>query len=115
MQLSPEIKEFLQHAGKVLVIEDGQPKFVLSGFQEYMDVLRGSKKTSEKSPHPEIIGQRGEKSVEKEENPYLQNARKHEDRVSDINQELANLVNDDLFAPLPDEQAGTVSFYRELE
>lgn len=40
MKLTQELREFLEHAGKVLILENDEPKFVVSSFDAYLELVR---------------------------------------------------------------------------
>lgn len=43
MLLSNEVREFLLAGGRCLIVEDGEPKFVITSFREYLERLHGSR------------------------------------------------------------------------
>ena len=56
MKLSAEIREFLEHGGCCLVVEDGEAKFVISSLKDYLEILRSRGAPPRSSaPTPELV------------------------------------------------------------
>ncbi len=112
MHLTAEIKEFLEHAGKVLIFEDNEPKFVISAFKDYMNVLRGARQESMAIETAFITGQ--------PENTSWADGVQRE-KIEEINREIEEIGKEDFFAPLAADRqdmrqkASEKQFYRELE
>jgi len=119
MKLSPSYKEFLEHAGKVLIVENDQPAYVISKFQDYMELVRG---TGFRPVEPKIDNfshKQAEKPIQKE-NPYLKNsvATPEEQQIAEINRELEAIAEESFFMPIAHEtvpEPVNSQFYRELE
>ena len=102
MKISPEIKEFLDHAGKVLIFEEGEPVFVVAKFKEYMELARGHRS--------EPNAPKTSEQASEERNRQIQ----------EVNRELEAIAQEDFFLPLAaadDHTRTSISqkFYREAE
>ena len=119
MNLSSEVKEFLEHAGKMLIFEENEPKFVVSTFKNYMDLVRGGKYDG--VTVDDVLDQKNISHAEpaiQEKSPYEANNRQQQ--VEEINRELEVIAAENLFLQLPVEEISLTtnqpqSFYRELE
>lgn len=104
MIITQDIKDFLEHEGKVLVVEDGEPRFVLVRFHDYMRMA-----------HPPASG--GGEFLQSPPGRVDARPRQMSERdreVSEINRELEALAVEDLF--LQNEPAvpkSSRTFYKE--
>jgi len=58
MQLSDDIKEFLEQGGRCLIVEDGKPKFVISTFGDYLRLAHiSSPEAASETVHPGFASQ----------------------------------------------------------
>lgn len=102
MHLTDEIKEFIRHSGKALILEDGQPKFVISSFEDYMTVVRKAGQGRVADNEAFTIRQAGAASWAN----GVQN-----EKIKEINQEIEEISKEGFFSP----QTPAKQFYRELE
>ncbi|MDO8557696.1 MAG: hypothetical protein Q7S09_00695 [bacterium] len=111
MELTQEIKEFLEHGGKVLVLEEGQPKFVISVFGDYMNTARQAHQKNVENKKAFVIGR-------PEGASWADAVQKG--KIEEINREIEEVQREDFFSPVLSgqhdvQQTPTGRFYRELE
>jgi hypothetical protein len=116
MKISSDIKEFLEHAGKMLVMENDEPKFVVSKFQDYMKLVRSAEGRVQEPAAPKTHME-GQKMQHLQGNPYVANVQ--EKNIEEINKELETMAKEDFFLPVSENVSGSTqpqnTFYRELE
>lgn len=111
MQLSPEIIAFLKKAGKVLLVENGNPELVILSIEEYQALTErpsARAEVSQPSPHHTTRAE------------VLPAAAQD---IEEINREIAAISANEVFFLPPDANSSTPSsagtyhapFYRELE
>ena len=113
MKISAEIKEFLNHAGKVLIFEENEPAFVIAKFRDYMELVH--RHEAQDASNLDTATQTSQKT----ERQRLPDERQRQ--IQEVNRELEAIAQEDFFSPLAtlDEHLSSAAtsqrFYREVE
>ncbi|MDP3963952.1 MAG: hypothetical protein Q8Q39_05685 [bacterium] len=116
MVISPEIKAFVESAGKALIIENGKPELVILSFDAYQSMAKdGAVRMAAPAPHKEATSGTIEHALTPDASRQAYVAR----QIDEINREIEAIAADDFFSPITDQPGGIVAhqapFYRELE
>ena len=120
MKLTEDIKEFLEQGGKVLVVENDQPSFVIVPFKKYMQDMRGASSMGNtgRGTDDERLQEITLESALRDANMrHAESTATFAKSVEEINNEIRAVTSDDFFS-LPrstgyPEEEQAQHFYRE--